>query len=100
MAVAIQRFLTQLQRHAPDASDALPEDLRRRYEPSQARLFAAAKDPETRSRGRQQAAEDLRLIIDRCADHADFANRSTSNTLPRKFLHGRGDSETSPTIRS
>ena len=75
MAVAIKRFLTQLQRHVPDAYAALPEDLRRRYEPSQARLFADAKDPEARARCRQQAAEDLRLVIDRFADHADLANR-------------------------
>src|SRR5512132_2605875 len=40
MAVAIKRFLTQLQRHAPDAYDALSEDLRQRYEPNQARLCA------------------------------------------------------------
>ena len=78
LAVAIQRFLTPLQRHVPDASAALPEDLRRRYEPSQARLFADAKGPEARARCRQQAAEDLRLIIDRFADHAALANRSTS----------------------
>ena len=81
MAVAIKRFLTQLQRHVPDAYAALPEDLRRRYEPSQARLFADAKDPEARARCRQQAAEDLRLIIDRFADHADLANRSTYKAL-------------------
>ena len=48
MAVAIKRFLTQLKRHAPDAYDALPEGLRQRYEPSQARLFADAKDPDAR----------------------------------------------------
>ena len=33
MAVAIQRFLTQLKRHDSDAYAALPEDFRRRYEP-------------------------------------------------------------------
>src|SRR6476469_9948092 len=32
MAVAIKRFLTQLQRHDPDGYAALAEDLRRRYE--------------------------------------------------------------------
>ena len=46
MDVAIKRFLTQIQRHARDAYDALPEDLRQRYAPAQARLFADAKDAE------------------------------------------------------
>ena len=33
MAVAIKRFLTQLQRHDPNAYATLPQDLRQRYEP-------------------------------------------------------------------
>ena len=81
MAVAIKRFLTQLQRHAPDAYDALPEGLRQRYEPSQARLFADAKDPDARARCRQQAAEDLHFVIDRFADRGDLTNRSTYKAL-------------------
>jgi DDE family transposase len=81
MAVAIKRFLTQLKRHDPDAYAALPEDLRQRYEPSQARPFADAKDAETRARCRQQAAEDLRFIIDRFAESGDLANRSTYKAL-------------------
>ena len=48
LAVAIKRFLTQLQRHDPDAYAALPEDLRHRYAPAQARLCAEAKDAEAR----------------------------------------------------
>ncbi|HKG25526.1 MAG TPA: transposase [Thermomicrobiales bacterium] len=81
MAVAIKRFLTQLKRHAPDAYAALAEDLRRRYEPAQARLFADAKDAEARARCRQQAAEDLRFVIDRFADRGDLTNRSTYKAL-------------------
>ncbi len=81
LAVAIKRFLTQLKRHDLDAYAALPEDLRRRYEPAQARLFADAKDTEARARCRQQAAEDLCFVIDRFAAHGDLANRSTSKAL-------------------
>jgi hypothetical protein len=81
MAVAIKRFLTQLKRHDADADAALPEDLRQRYEPSQTRLFADAKDAEARARCRQQAAEDLRFVIDRFADRGDLANRSTYKAL-------------------
>jgi hypothetical protein len=81
MAVAIKRFLTQLKRHDFDAYAALPEDLRKRYEPSQARLFADAKDADARARCRQQAAEDLRLVIDRFADRGDLTSRSTYKAL-------------------
>ena len=81
MAVAIQRFLTQLQRHDPDAYAALPEDLRQRYVPAQARLCADAKDAAARARCRQQAAEDLHFVITRFADRADLTNRSTSKAL-------------------
>ncbi|MBA3583771.1 MAG: transposase [Gemmatimonadetes bacterium] len=85
MAVAIKRFLTQLKRHDPDAYAALPEDLRRRYEPAQARLFADAKDAAARARCRQQAAEDLRFVIDGFADRGDLANRSTYQALLSLF---------------
>src|SRR3954451_8056003 len=49
--------------------------------PSQARLFADAKDADARDRCRQQAAEDLRLVIDRFADRGDLTNRSTYKAL-------------------
>ncbi len=65
MAVAIKRFLTQLQRHDLDAYAALPEEFRKRYEPAQSRLFADAKDADTRTRYRQQAAEDLHFLRER-----------------------------------
>jgi hypothetical protein len=81
MAVAIKRFLTQLQRHDSDAYATLPEDVRRRYAPAQARLFADAKDAEARARCRQQAAEDLHFLITRFATRADLTNRSTYKAL-------------------
>ncbi len=85
LAVAIKRFLTQLQRHDRDAYAALPDDLRKRYEPAQARLFADAKDAEARARCRQQAAEDLHFVITRFADRADLTNRSTYKALVTIF---------------
>src|SRR3954453_17931360 len=81
MAVAIKRFLTQLRRHDPDAYAALPEDLRLRYAPAQARLFADAKDAEARARCRQRAADDLGSLIDRFADRPDLAKRSSYKAL-------------------
>jgi hypothetical protein len=81
MAVAIKRFLTQLQRHDSDAHAALPEDFRQRYAPTQARLFADAKDAEARALCRQQAAEDLHFVITRFADRPDHTSRSTYKAL-------------------
>src|SRR5258708_6178846 len=85
MAVAIKRFLTQLARHALEDYNALPEDLRLRYAPSQARLFADAKDAAARARCRQQAAEDLHAVITRFAGRADLTNRSTYNAIVTIF---------------
>jgi hypothetical protein len=81
LAVAIKRFLTQLKRHDGDAYAALPEDLRQRYLPAQARLCADAQDAEARARCRQQAAEDLHFLIRRFAERADHTARSTYKAL-------------------
>jgi hypothetical protein len=81
MAVAIKRFLTQLQRHDRDAYTALPDDFRRRYAPAQARLFAEAKDAEARAHHRQRAAEDLHFLIARFADRPDHTSRSTYKAM-------------------
>lgn len=81
MAVAIKRFLTQLKRHDADAHATLPEDLRQRYAPAQARLFADAKTAEARDRCRQRAAEDLHTLITRFAEDPTLTNRSTYKAM-------------------
>jgi hypothetical protein len=85
MAVAIKRFLTQLRRHAPEQYAALPEDFRRRYQPPESQLFAAAKDAEARQRSRQQAAEDLLGMIERFADCPALTGRSTYKAMVTIF---------------
>jgi hypothetical protein len=85
MAVAIKRFLTQLKRHDHTADAALPDDLRQRYTPAPSRLFADAKDADTRARYRQQAAEDLHFLITRFADRPDHTSRSTYKALVTIF---------------
>jgi len=85
MAVAIKRFLTQVRRHAPKLYAALPEEFHRRYEPSEAQLFSAAKDTEARQRSQQQVAEDLLWIIERFANCADMTDRSTYKALVTIF---------------
>ena len=81
MAVAIKRFLTQVRRHAAERYEALPEEFRRRYEPTESQLFGGVKDADGRARSRQQAAEDLRWVIERFADQPDIAKRSTYRAL-------------------
>ena len=49
MGVAVKRLLTQLRRHDREAYDALPEELRTRYQPSGYLLFGdVKKDSESR----------------------------------------------------
>ena len=85
MAVAIKRFLTQVRRHAPELYAPLPEELRLRYEPAQAQLFAHATDAETRQRCRQQAAEDLLWVIEHFADMHQLNGCSTYKVLRTIF---------------
>jgi Transposase DDE domain len=86
MAVCNKRFLTQVQRHHADDFNALPEVLRQRYAPSQAKLFAA-KDlsAEQRGKSRQQVAEDMRDLINRFADHAGLKERPSYQALLTVF---------------
>jgi hypothetical protein len=85
MAVAIKRFLTQVKRHAPELYAALPEPFRGRYEPAESHLFAGGKDAAARQRSRQQAAEDLLLIIEHFANCADMTGRSSYKALVTIF---------------
>jgi hypothetical protein len=85
LAVAIKRFLTQLKRHDGEAYATLPEELRGRYAPAQARLFAEAKTAEARLRCRQQAAEDLHFLITRFAERAELTSRSSYKALVTIF---------------
>jgi hypothetical protein len=66
MAVAIKRFLTQVRRHDFEVYTALPEEFRRRYEPTKSQLFSGAKDAETRQRaaagGRGSALDHRRVL--------------------------------------
>lgn len=86
MAVCNKRFLTQVQRHHLDDFNALPEDLRERYAPSQAKLFASkGLSAEQRSKSRQQVAEDMRDLLNRFADHAGLNTRPSYQALVTVF---------------
>jgi len=82
MGVANKRFLIQVQRHQPDDFDALPAEMRQRYAPSQAKLFAAkGLSADQRAKNRQQVAEDMRDLINRFADHAGLNKRPSYQAL-------------------
>ena len=86
MGAAIKRFLTQVKRHHETDYDALPEELRRRYAPSQAKLFGGkGQTPEDRLKTRQQVAEDMHALIERFADHAGLRKRSSYKALVMIF---------------
>ena len=86
LGVTVKRFLTQVKRHAPDAYDALPEELRARYAVSVGKLFSQKKkSPEQRTKTLQQVAEDVRDLIDRFAADALMAGRSSYQALVRAF---------------
>ena len=85
MGVAIKRCLTQVKRHAPAEYAALSEELRARYAPSEGKLFADAQDADARVRSKQQVAEDMLLVIERFADHAEIKSRSSYTSLVKIF---------------
>jgi hypothetical protein len=86
LGVALKRFLTQVKRHDPAAYEALPEEVRQRYAPSDRRLFAeAAPDRAARRLLRQQVAEDLYQVLRRFADQPAHASRSTYRAMERIF---------------
>ncbi len=86
MGVAVKRFLTQVKRHHEADYHALAEELRRRYAPSQAKLFGGkGQAPEDRLKTRQQVAEDMHALIERFADHAGLRKRSSYKALVTIF---------------
>jgi hypothetical protein len=86
MGVANKRFLTQVLRHYPADFAALSEELRERYAPSQAKLFAGkGLSAVQRAKNRQQVAEDMRDLINLFADHAGLKKRPSYQALRTVF---------------
>jgi Transposase DDE domain len=86
MGVAIKRFLTQVKRQHVEDYAAVPEALRERYAPSQAKLFAGeGSSAEGRDRTRQRTAEELHELIVRFAEHPGLKNRPSYKALVTVF---------------
>lgn len=88
MGVAVKRFLTQVKRHDRPAYDLLDEVLRKRYEPSQGRLFADTakeKGSEPYLRLRSQIAEDMHHLVNIFEQHETLSNGTSFAALKRIF---------------
>jgi hypothetical protein len=84
MGVTIKRFLTQLKRHDTAAYDALPEELRTRYQPSGYLLFGdTKKDAEGRRLLREQVAQDMH----------NFRSQDTASSRHDRFFSLNGQAE-------
>ena len=70
MGVAIRGFLIQLLRTDESAYGALPEDLRKRYEPSRHQLFGGWKKDDDWTVHRLTVAQEMHMLIERFAKHA------------------------------
>ena len=79
MGVTIKRFLTQLKRHHRGAHDALPDELRSRYAPSQAKMFGDFTGG--RRQLRQTVAEDLLFLVNCFAEDQAVANRTSYQAM-------------------
>ncbi len=81
MGVTIKRFLTQLKRHHHQQYDELDDELRGRYAPSQAKMFADFTGG--RKQLRQTVAEDLLFMVNRFAEDDAVANRASYKAMVR-----------------
>jgi hypothetical protein len=86
LGVGIKRLLVSIKRHCPEDYQALPSEMRERYEVTQARLFGeASKTTEGRAQAQLQSAQDMLLLIDTFANHRDICQRTTYQALVKLF---------------
>ncbi len=86
LGVTIKRFLTQVKRQDREAYAALPEALRKRYEPSVGKLFGdVAKDADVRRKLRSEVAEEMLFLIETFADAKKISGRATYKNMVKIF---------------
>lgn len=84
LAVGVRRFLTQLERHAPERYTGLSAELRARYEPAETRLFGqGTRRPEPRAEALAQVAQDLGALVAAFAGTAPMAGWTSYAALAR-----------------
>ena len=78
LAVAVKRFLVQRKRHNREGYEALPSDLRERYEAAENRLSGSGtKRPQPYEESIRQVAEDIGDIIARFAEDPAITARTS-----------------------
>ena len=86
LAVAVKRLLSAIQRHRNASYEALPAELRERYEASIGRLFGeASTSKERRATAQLQVAQDMHQLIETFAADTHVNTRSTYTALVRLF---------------
>lgn len=86
MATCIRRFLVQLKRHHNDEYAALDAAVRERgLIPDQKVFGRSAPKAEARVRLRLQLAEDMRMLMDRYADHPRIPQMTSYQNMLRVF---------------
>lgn len=86
MGVAVRRFLSQVRRHDQAAFDALAEQMRGRYAPSEQQLFGdTARDQASRRALRQTVAQDMHALVRRFEDDPGHNTRTSYKHLRRMF---------------
>jgi hypothetical protein len=103
MARALQRLLTQVLRHHRERYEALPEDLRARYEKkSGSSCFGwqpKESSAEQRRQARQQVAEDMHFVLAFYDAEAAITNKDTYKQLRRVFEEHCAVIEDTVTVR-
>lgn len=86
MGVTIKRFLVQLKRHDKDTYEALPAELRARYEKRANALFAdVSRDKGKRTTLRQDVAEQMHDLIQHFSGNENVENMTTFKQLLTLF---------------
>ena len=86
LAVTTKRFLTQLKRHDLESYQALPEELKERYEASESRLFGmGTKSTRPYEQSIQEVAEDIANLIARFGENEKMNARPSFQALTRVF---------------
>ena len=85
MGVAIKRFLIQLQRLDRSAYSELPEELRKRYEPSRHQLFGGWKKDDDWTAHRIAVAQEIHLLVERFSQIEPFCSHSSYQMMAQVF---------------
>jgi hypothetical protein len=86
LAVTTKRFMTQLKRHHLEDYEALPEEIRVRYGVAESRIFGfGSKNPVPREEALQTVGEDMVVLLERFAEMAAIASRSSYKAMDRVF---------------